>query len=73
VWQKTGKTILFVTHSIEEAVFLADRIIVMTHRPARIKSIIALDDLRPRDINNSRLSAVKAELYESMATERSAA
>lgn len=73
VWQKTGKTILFVTHSIEEAVFLADRIIVMTHRPARIKSVIALDDARPRDINNSRLSAVKAGLYESMASERSAA
>ena len=73
VWQKTGKTILFVTHSIEEAVFLADRIIVMTHRPARIKSIISLDDARPRDINNTKLSAVKAELYESMATERSAA
>ena len=70
VWQQTGKTILFVTHSIEEAVFLADRIVVMTHRPARIKNIIALDDPRPRDINNSRLSAVKAELYVSMACER---
>lgn len=72
VWQQTKKTILFVTHSIEEAVFLADRIVVMTHRPARIKNIIVLDDLRPRDINNSRMSAIKAELYASMASERSA-
>lgn len=70
VWQRTGKTILFVTHSIEEAVFLSDRIVVMTHRPARIKSVIRLDDPRPRDINNSRLSALKAELYASMAHER---
>jgi len=70
VWERTRKTILFVTHSIEEAVFLADRIVVMTHRPARIKNIIALDEARPRDINNSRLSVVKAELYESMASER---
>lgn len=72
VWQQTKKTILFVTHSIEEAVFLADRIVVMTHRPARIKNVIVLDDLRPRDINNSRMSAIKAELYTSMASERSA-
>jgi NitT/TauT family transport system ATP-binding protein len=73
VWQQTGKTILFVTHSIEEAVFLADRIVVMTQRPARIKSVITLDDPRPRDINSPRLSAVKADLYASMATERTAA
>jgi NitT/TauT family transport system ATP-binding protein len=73
IWERTGKTILFVTHSIEEAVFLADRIVVMTHRPARIKSVVTLDDPRPRDINNARLSAVKAELYASMAIERTAA
>jgi NitT/TauT family transport system ATP-binding protein len=70
VWQKTGKTIIFVTHSIEEAVYLAGRIVVMTHRPARIKNIVALTEERPRDINSARLNAVKAELYESMASER---
>jgi NitT/TauT family transport system ATP-binding protein len=59
VWEETKKTIL------------ADRIVVMTHRPARIKNIIIFDDPRPRDINNSRLSAIKAELYASMANERS--
>lgn len=71
VWQRTGKTIVFVTHSIEEAVFLADRIVVMTHRPARIKNVIVLEDARPRDINSSRFSAVKSDLYASMASERS--
>lgn len=70
VWQATGKTILFVTHSIEEAVFLADRIIVMTHRPARIKNVVTLDDPRPRDINSAHLSQLKSELYASMADER---
>jgi NitT/TauT family transport system ATP-binding protein len=73
VWQRTAKTILFVTHSIEEAVFLADRIVVMTHRPARIKNLIMLPDPRPRDINDAKFSAIKSELYESMAHERSAA
>jgi NitT/TauT family transport system ATP-binding protein len=69
IWQATKKTILFVTHSIEEAVFLADRIVVMTKRPARIKNIIELDAARPRNINDQMFSAVKAGLYESMASE----
>ncbi len=73
VWQRTGKTILFVTHSIEEAVFLADRIVVMTHRPARIKNVIELRHARPRDINDSELTAIKADLYDSMARERNVA
>jgi NitT/TauT family transport system ATP-binding protein len=73
VWKRTGKTILFVTHGIEEAVFLADRIVVMTHRPARIKNVIELRHPRPRDINGNTLSAIKAELYDSMAHERDAA
>jgi NitT/TauT family transport system ATP-binding protein len=72
VWERTRKTNLFVTHSIEEAVFLADRIVVMTHRPARIKNVIALKYERPRDINSNVLNEIKAELYDSMAHERSA-
>jgi NitT/TauT family transport system ATP-binding protein len=73
VWEATRKTILFVTHSIEEAVFLADRIVVMTHRPARLKNIVVLDEPRPRNINSPELGALKSELYASMASERTAA
>ena len=40
IWEKTKKTILFVTHSVDEAVFLADRIVVLTQRPGRIKETV---------------------------------
>jgi NitT/TauT family transport system ATP-binding protein len=48
LWQKTNKTILFVTHSIEEAVYLSQRIIVLTGRPGTIKKIITIDLPYPR-------------------------
>ncbi|HVP94568.1 MAG TPA: ABC transporter ATP-binding protein [Methanoregulaceae archaeon] len=49
IWEKTQKTVLFVTHSVDEAVFLADRIMVLTSRPGRIKDIVPIDLPRPRD------------------------
>lgn len=49
VWNQTGTTIVFVTHSIPEAVFLSDRVVVMTPRPGRINSILEMSLPRPRD------------------------
>ena len=49
IWEKTKKTIIFVTHSVDEAVFLADRVVVLTPRPGRIREIIPIDLPRPRD------------------------
>ena len=50
IWLATKKTVLFVTHDIEEAVFLGDRVIVFTARPGRIKADIRIDLERPRPI-----------------------
>ncbi len=51
IWHRTQKTVLFVTHSISEAVFLSDRVIVMTPRPGAIRAILDIDIERPRDLN----------------------
>jgi NitT/TauT family transport system ATP-binding protein len=57
IWEKTDKTIIFITHSIDEAVFLADRVAVMSPNPGTIKTIVDVDLPRPRrirDIRNSK-------------------
>lgn len=48
IWQEAKKTVLFITHSIPEAVFLGDRVVVMTPRPGKVAEIIPIDLLRPR-------------------------
>lgn len=48
IWQSARKTVIFVTHSIAEAVFLSDRVVVMTPRPGRIREILTVDLPRPR-------------------------
>ncbi len=64
---KTGKTIVFVTHSLVEAVFLADRVAVLTARPGKIKTIINVDEGHPRKsdfMTSPKLGALRNELYE---------
>ncbi|WP_456472264.1 ABC transporter ATP-binding protein [Methanocaldococcus sp.] len=52
IWEKDKKTVFFVTHSIDEAIYLSDRVAIMTARPGRIKDIIEIDLERPRDKNS---------------------
>jgi len=51
IWQATGRTIVFVTHNIPEAVLLSDRIVVMTPRPGQVKAVIEVDLARPRGLD----------------------
>ena len=51
IWRESGKTILLITHSIPEAVFLGDRILVMTPRPGKLAEVIAVDIPRPRTLD----------------------
>jgi NitT/TauT family transport system ATP-binding protein len=50
LWQETGKTIVFVTHDVDEALFLADRIIVLSPKPARVVEVVQVTAPRPREI-----------------------
>jgi len=54
VWSQTNKTVLFITHQIDEAIFLADRVVVMSARPGRIKAIFDIDIPRPRTLHVKR-------------------
>jgi NitT/TauT family transport system ATP-binding protein len=71
IWREYRKTVVFVTHSIEEAIYLSDRIVVMTARPGRVKQIVMIPEARPRDMAsidmNQRQREVRAVLGEEIA------
>ncbi len=62
IWAEWRKTVVFVTHSIEEAILLADRIVVMTHRPGRVKRDCRVALPRPRDPGDPAFNALKQEI-----------
>jgi NitT/TauT family transport system ATP-binding protein len=63
LWQETKKTVLFVTHDLEEAIALADRVVVLSAGPARIKGDYRVDLPRPRDVAEIRLNPDFIALY----------
>jgi len=63
IWDAEKKTILFVTHDIEESVQLADRVVVMSQRPAHIRREIIIDIPHPRDISSPRYIDLRDQLF----------
>ncbi len=66
IWSESRKTVLFITHSVQEAVFLADRIIVMTARPGRIKSDFLIDLEHPRDFSSDAFRKIEKSVFDSL-------
>lgn len=62
IWQTEKRTVIFVTHDIDEAVQLADRVVVLSSRPARIQDILTIDIAHPRNISSPRYLAIRDEL-----------
>jgi NitT/TauT family transport system ATP-binding protein len=63
IWQAERKTILFVTHDIEESVQLADRVVVLTARPGRVRRVVPIDIAHPRDLSSARYLALRDEIF----------
>jgi len=62
VWSAERRTAIFITHNIEEAVLLGDRVVVMTARPGRIKEIVAIELARPRDVTSAEFNQTRRRI-----------
>ena len=56
IWQQARKTVIFVTHNVDEAIFLGDRMVIMSARPSSVKSIVTIDLPRPRDTTDEKFN-----------------
>jgi ABC-type nitrate/sulfonate/bicarbonate transport system ATPase subunit len=68
IWERRKTTVVFVTHNLEEAVYLAERIIVLTEKPTRIKASLQVDLPRPRDFAHPEFVALRKRLGELIGT-----
>ena len=68
LWQSEKKTILFVTHDIEEAVQLADRVLIMTARPGTIQDVVDVDLPRPRHLDSPGYLEKRDRIFQLMRT-----
>jgi NitT/TauT family transport system ATP-binding protein len=72
IWEKSAKTVVFITHSIDEAIFLSDRVAIMTRGPGKVKAIMEIPLPRPRDDsvrNSAQFLALRQRAWELLKTE----
>ena len=73
IWSETRKTIVFITHSVDEAVFLADRVVVLTSRPGRIKTVHKIDLPRPRNRASQEFIKLRRDILDELELQRQGA
>jgi NitT/TauT family transport system ATP-binding protein len=66
LWERTRQVIVFVTHNLGEAITLADRVILLSRRPSRVKEIVDVDIPRPRDVIAVRETKEYQRIYKSL-------
>ena len=69
IWARTRKTVVFVTHSLQEAILLSQRVVVMTARPGRIKASFAVELPAPRDLDAAPAAALRHALWDAIRDE----
>jgi sulfonate transport system ATP-binding protein len=70
IWQAEKITVILVTHDIDEAVYLGDRVLVMSNRPGTFQKTLRVALDRPRDRNSAEFSRIKKEIYDEFFTKR---
>ncbi|MFT8823603.1 ABC transporter ATP-binding protein, partial [Liquorilactobacillus satsumensis] len=63
IWEKNKKTVIFVTHDISEAVYLADEIVLFSRRPGTVRKVFDIHQTRPRTHDDSELFKIQSEIY----------
>lgn len=69
IWENTGKTILFITHNISEAVILGNKVVLMSARPSTVKEIVNVNVPRPRDPEDARIAEIRKYLWNNIKEE----
>ena len=73
LWERTHQTVVFVTHNVDEAIYLADRMVIMSHRPSRVKEVVTIELERPRDVTSDAFNQYRRRATKSLEVEVSPA